>query len=384
MMLMQNTSGPDVLDFIVDVIFQTGIAIGKLVLKFLLRHLMKLWFCFFQFAEILGVTTGAVYKWESGMSVPDLKLIVEMADFFDISVDVLLGYRMKDNHLDSVVGRLYAYCQTMDPAALTEAEKALGKYPHSFRIVNTCAEIYMCYGGSSHEPRLLKRAAELLEQARILLPQNDNPRISELTVCGHLALVYIHLGEREKALELLRQNNADAHFSDEIGLLLAAYMNRPEEAAWYLSEALVKGMGTILIATLGYVFVYRSRGDWDSALAIMTLISDLAAGMRMEGRPGYMDKTMAEILTMLAYTQAKAGMTDASLETLRQAAELSARFDSTPEYTLRTMRFLENKENTTAFDILGATAAGSVEHLLKLLGDEELSARWKEMTNHEG
>ena len=107
-----------------------------------------------QLAEVLGVTVGAVYKWESGLSLPELKLIVEMADFFDISVDVLLGYRMKDNHVDSMVGRLYAYCQTMDPAALTEAEKALGKYPHSFRIVNTCAEIYMCYGGSSHEPRL--------------------------------------------------------------------------------------------------------------------------------------------------------------------------------------------------------------------------------------
>ena len=44
-----------------------------------------------QLAEVLGVTTGAVYKWESGMSVPDISLIMEMADFFDTSVDVLLG-----------------------------------------------------------------------------------------------------------------------------------------------------------------------------------------------------------------------------------------------------------------------------------------------------
>ena len=45
-----------------------------------------------QLAEVLNVTVGAVYKWESGQSVPELGTIVELADLFDTSVDVLLGY----------------------------------------------------------------------------------------------------------------------------------------------------------------------------------------------------------------------------------------------------------------------------------------------------
>ncbi|MBR5048118.1 MAG: helix-turn-helix transcriptional regulator, partial [Erysipelotrichaceae bacterium] len=48
-------------------------------------------------AEALGVTVGAVYKWESGLSQPELSMLVDIADFFDTSVDVLLGCRMKDN-----------------------------------------------------------------------------------------------------------------------------------------------------------------------------------------------------------------------------------------------------------------------------------------------
>lgn len=47
-----------------------------------------------QLAKVLGVNVGAVYKWEAKMSLPVLPLIMEMADFFDTSVDVLLGYRM--------------------------------------------------------------------------------------------------------------------------------------------------------------------------------------------------------------------------------------------------------------------------------------------------
>ena len=41
--------------------------------------------------------------------MPDLDLIVEMADFFDTSVDVLIGSLMKDNRLTETVRRLREY-----------------------------------------------------------------------------------------------------------------------------------------------------------------------------------------------------------------------------------------------------------------------------------
>ena len=38
-----------------------------------------------QLAEAMGVTVGAVYKWESDQSNPDLNLIIELADLFEVS-----------------------------------------------------------------------------------------------------------------------------------------------------------------------------------------------------------------------------------------------------------------------------------------------------------
>ncbi|MBO4367910.1 MAG: helix-turn-helix transcriptional regulator [Clostridia bacterium] len=38
-------------------------------------------------AEALGVTAGAVCKWESGLSLPELDMIMEMADLFDTPGD---------------------------------------------------------------------------------------------------------------------------------------------------------------------------------------------------------------------------------------------------------------------------------------------------------
>ncbi|MFQ9805283.1 MAG: helix-turn-helix transcriptional regulator [Christensenellales bacterium] len=34
-----------------------------------------------QLAEALGVTVGAVYKWESRLSLPELPMLVQLADF---------------------------------------------------------------------------------------------------------------------------------------------------------------------------------------------------------------------------------------------------------------------------------------------------------------
>ena len=48
-------------------------------------------------AEVLGVTIGAVHKWETGMSAPELSMLVKMASFFEVSVDVLLGYELENN-----------------------------------------------------------------------------------------------------------------------------------------------------------------------------------------------------------------------------------------------------------------------------------------------
>ena len=179
-----------------------------------------------QLAEVLGVTAGAVYKWESGLSVPELNLIVEMADFFDSSVDALLGYTMKDNGLASSMERLSAYCRRRDPEALTEAEKALKKYPNSFRVVHGCAEVFLIFGTDSRDH--LRRALELLEKARLLLSQNTDPEISELTIYGEMAGAYLLLGEKEKGVELLKQHNKNGIFSDSIGLSLMIYLNRPK------------------------------------------------------------------------------------------------------------------------------------------------------------
>ncbi|MBR6498442.1 MAG: helix-turn-helix transcriptional regulator [Clostridia bacterium] len=329
-------------------------------------------------AEALGVTVGAVYKWESGLSQPELNLIVELADFFDTSVDALLGCRMNDNRLESVLDRMGEYCKRLDPEVLPQAEKILAKYPHSLRAVYGCAEAYLVFGAGTKDRALLGRARELLEQARLLTGQSDDKSITEMKICGATASALFMMGEYEKSLELLKNNNEDGVFSSQIGVCLAMYLGRTKEAGPYLSRALLHVMSDLFDTIVGYVFVYLARKDWESALAAVKWGLAFLDGVKTEDKPSALEKIRVEMLALLGAVQAEAGFGTEADAAFREAAALAEKFDSAPDYSLKTLRFGENMEQNVIFDAFGASANGSVTNLLKLLKNDALSAKWEE------
>ena len=333
-----------------------------------------------QLAEVLGVTAGAVYKWESGLSVPELGMLVEMADFFDISMDVLLGYRIKDNHLESILQRMNAYCKSKDPEALAEAEKALKKYPHSFSVVHSCAGAYLAIGAGSADAAKPRRALELLEQARLLIGQNTDPAISELTIIGEMADAYVLLGEQEKGVELLKRHNAERIFSHSIGTGLAVFLNRPAQAEPFLSEALLQSIPVVADIVTGYAFVFCSRSDYASAQDVLIWGLSFFRGLKSGDKPSFLDKTCADLLVLLAHVQSEAGRTEDARMSLMDAAALARRFDAAPDYGASALRFTALPESVSVHDSLAATAKESALAMLRLCGDGKLIDVWKEIT----
>ena len=46
-------------------------------------------------AAEMGVTVGAVSKWESGTTLPDVQMLCSLADYFEVTTDKLLGRTYK-------------------------------------------------------------------------------------------------------------------------------------------------------------------------------------------------------------------------------------------------------------------------------------------------
>ncbi len=335
-----------------------------------------------QLAEVLGVTTGAVYKWEAKMSVPELDLIMEMADFFDTSVDVLLGYRMKDNRLTQTVRRLRETRRGKDHSGLAEAEKALKKYPHSFQIVYESAVMYNVFGFESGEKNLLRRALELLGQSLPLLPQNEDPEISEQTLYGKMADAYFGLNEPEKGIELLKKHNAGGLYNHKIGHVLAV-CERTEEAVPFLSEALAKIIPDLINIIIGYMNVFFTRGDYASARTILHVGIEFFSGLRKADKPSLLDKVNTVLLVSLAYAQFLSGQKDEARDSLGKAERLAAFFDASPSYDESDIRFIDRIEGASAHDDIGATAADAAEHTVYEFENEAFSSLWKSVKGPE-
>ena len=56
-----------------------------------------------QFAEVLGVSGRTVSRWETGSNMPDISLLVNIAEYFDVSIpEIINGERKSENMNEEV------------------------------------------------------------------------------------------------------------------------------------------------------------------------------------------------------------------------------------------------------------------------------------------
>ena len=131
-----------------------------------------------QLAERLGVTLGAVSKWERGSSEPDLSYIMDLAELFHVSVDALIGFSMRGNDAEAEAERIEGLAGVEAAGQIIEEyETALKKFPNHFRIVLGAARSFSQIGIMYRQEAKLKRGLELLRRSLDLISQNRDEEI---------------------------------------------------------------------------------------------------------------------------------------------------------------------------------------------------------------
>lgn len=330
-----------------------------------------------QLAEVFNVTVGAVHKWEAGLSTPELSIMLEIADFFDISLDTLVGYDVRDNRIDVLVKRLRRLSDSLDPTGITEAEKALKKYPNNFRIVSECAHLYRAYGAMFEiDKKLCGRAMELCEQAIRLVSQNSDPNVDATVLYGQLASLYLMTGDLEKSLEIYKAHNAGYNYNLQIGQVLVQ-LGRYEEAEIYLSYALVGHIGNRINLILFKAMCYSGIGNYNEAKAILEMGHHETEYYRRDDGTSYLDRIDTLYLTGLAYAELQLKNKKKATEYLRKAKEKGEKFDASPDFDARRERFVDINEPCMAYDTSGKTCIEGIENAISLLKADELMKIWK-------
>lgn len=335
-----------------------------------------------QLAEALGVTVGAVSKWESALSIPDISTIIGLAEFFDTSVDVLLGYESPRSSVERTKETLQSMRQQKQfPEGMREAEKALKKYPNLFDIVYECAMLYAVGGRERQSVKECRRAIELYEQALELISQNTNPNIGDIGIRREMANLYIAMGEAETGIAIMRKSNIRGINDAAIGYALASVSHKPEEALPFLSRAMIDMVfNQMQELSIGFSNAYLDMGQLEEAVYAMEWYAEILQGLRKPGELSFLDKLEAICLCRVVTLSMKQGDREKALQALRRAVILARRFDENPQYKMSGIRFFHGKGTETAYDDFGTSTLEGL--YLKIIANPEtrtqMQALWEE------
>lgn len=176
-------------------------------------------------ANVLGVTSQAVSRWESGGSYPDMNLIPSIANYFGITIDELFGY---ENQREQKINILVAQIEEMKrqnrgiDVNITEcialARNALVEFPGNEKLMLCLASTlyaagYVRYGEAHliddegytiYDVEKHKTYAEWLEAVPLYektLEALPNGELRNRAV-DELSQLYLNLGEHEKGIAL--------------------------------------------------------------------------------------------------------------------------------------------------------------------------------------
>lgn len=341
-------------------------------------------------AEILGVTVGAVSKWENGSSVPDILLIMELADFFEISTDVLLGF-------DSGSRSIAEYCDSIDKykrerdfdSAAKTADKALARFPNAFRVAHCSANAYMVKGIESGNEKDLNKALSLFSRSLELLEQNVETDIDSVSICNDMAEIYLILGETDKAIEELKAHNIGGCNNSKIAYILATYKRVGDSALPMLSESLLNCIVELNSISTGFLNVYCDSKKYSEALDMLDWYIGLIDGLKGIGPDTALDKVSIVYRTEKSGIYLELGRTEDAKNELAEVKRRADRYNKCHIDGFESLKFYTNTKERTAFSSYGDSDIYEVVQKVILEDDDasrarELLSLWKEVCAESG
>jgi transcriptional regulator with XRE-family HTH domain len=180
-----------------------------------------------ELADFIGVTKASVSKWENKQSLPDILLLPQLASFFNVSVDELLGYeaQLSREQIQKLYSELAADFASLPFDEVMEKSRTLVRryyscYPFLLQICILWLNHYTLAKGNDKQKEILLQASELcdhiIQSCKVIGICND--AIALKTVFD------LQLGKTAEVIETLESLADPTHISRQNDtLLIQAY-----------------------------------------------------------------------------------------------------------------------------------------------------------------
>lgn len=165
-------------------------------------------------ASVLSVSPQAVSKWESGLTYPDMEMIPVIAGYFEVSLDILFEYDVREMKakIEKIIDDAWEYCFDDTAKYIEIIKDALQEYPGNEELLMALLNEYEYILRDKDDTSHLDEMIEISQ--KIITESTDFAR-----VCGAKetqASVYLKKGEYRKAKEVLETLPQDYSIRNDI------------------------------------------------------------------------------------------------------------------------------------------------------------------------
>lgn len=151
-------------------------------------------------ATAIGVTPQAISRWESEGGYPDIELLPMLADFFSVSTDELLGYKLSEREqelcdIKKEMERLSEVGTVEERVAY--ARKVFARYPNDYEIRDNLAVCLYLVWEEAHDETLFKEIESLLGS----VANECNDENTRYDAINTLIMLYGEVNQSEKSKE---------------------------------------------------------------------------------------------------------------------------------------------------------------------------------------
>jgi Predicted transcriptional regulators len=218
-----------------------------------------------QLADFIGVTKGSVSKWETGQSLPDILTLPELAAFFDVTIDELLGYKPQLSR--EQIHKIYrdlavAFAEQPFHQVMLKSEDYVKKYyscyPFLFQICVLWLNHFMLAEDKMIQETVLTK---LLDLCNHIISNCKNIGICEDTVIVKAA-ADLQLGNAIQAIEATEEIlNPRRLASQSDSVLIQAYMlaDKKENADSFTQMSMFLHLNSLIAAAVWHLIIHNDN-----------------------------------------------------------------------------------------------------------------------------
>lgn len=215
-----------------------------------------------QLAEFIGVTKASVSKWENNQSMPDITILPQLATFFDITIDELIGYtpqlsKEQIQNLYQKFGKDFA--ERPFEEVMNETQVYVKRYYTCYPFL-----LQMCILWLNHYALAETKEKQMDICLRIeKLCQHIKENCKNMRIYGNVimiqSLVYFQIGRIQEIMEELEDFSASNKFGNQSAILLAqayAMLGNKEKADGCSQMSMYETIMNLLASATCYLRIH--------------------------------------------------------------------------------------------------------------------------------